>query len=191
MLPRSVVAVAVAGLALAAATLEAQEDGFSVFVHGGLQSATADLSRGGSTTLENGFNVGGGVWLDLHRNAALRAEVSLARSDAEGPLLGTTTFDRLFYGADVQLRYPFANGLAPYVFGGAGEARISREGDGEDPVNSPAARFGAGVQFRLPNTPVRAFIQASGWHYKFFGWPGIDTYQHDWSYSAGVTYRIG
>lgn len=190
MLPRNVVVVTVAGLALAAATLEAQDTGLSVFVHGGMQSTTTDLDAGGSTSLDGGFNLGGGLALDMHPNVALRTEVSFVRSDANGPVLGATTFDRLFYAADIQLKYPFENGLVPYVFGGAGEARISEKDGDEDSVNSPAVRLGGGVAYAVPGTPFRAFAQGTAWHYKFFGWPGIDQRQWDWSYSAGLSYRV-
>jgi opacity protein-like surface antigen len=190
MLPRNVVAFAVAGLALAAATLEAQDTGLSVFVQGGVQSASTDLGSGGSASLESGFNLGGGLALELHPNVALRGEVAYARSDGNGPAIGTTTFSRLLYGGDVQVRYPFANGLMPYVFAGAGGVRISEQGGDADAVNSPAARLGGGLAFAVPGVPVRVFAQGSAWHYKFFGWPGMDAFQWDVSYSAGLSYRL-
>lgn len=190
MLTRNVLAVVVAGLALPAATLTAQENRLSISLHGGAQAAADELAGRSSSKFDRGLALGAGAALALHPNVALRADVMWARNEATGPVLGATEFDRLFFGADLQLRYPFDNGLMPYVFAGAGGVRITENDSEAESVNSPAARLGGGLSFAVPGLPVQLFTQATAWNYSFYGWPGLSSYQWDTAYTVGISYDL-
>ncbi len=177
-------------MVLGTATLAAQENSLALSVYGGAQSPWGDLDAAGTAQYESGYNVGAAASLVVHPNIAFRAQFTWARSDAVAPVFETASFSRFFYGGDLRIGHQFENGLQPYGFAGIAGVRISRQDSDDDAVNTPAARLGVGLSYAVPGTRFSVFGEAGGWYYKFYGWPGLDSYQWDGAYSVGVSWDI-
>src|SRR5688572_32435165 len=133
--------VAVLALALAApATVIAQGPTWSrpaiiVFGQGGGNSALTDLNQAETAKLRTGWTAGGGVGLQFNQYLAVRGTFDFAKSKVEGigaSALNNQKLTQYFYGGEVQLRYPTASGIAPYLLLGAGAVTVD---------NTPAASF--------------------------------------------------
>src|SRR5919109_3983702 len=139
----------------------------TVAVRGGGLSALTDLDDAGIADFKTGFNLGGGVSVDLTRYVALRGDFTWGRDELR--LNGQDTgidFDKFFYGAAVQLQYPTASGVRPYVFAGGGGVTLDpRNGAGSSKTKG-AGTFGLGVGYLLPRTNWELFAQSTGWVYK-------------------------
>lgn len=164
-----------------------------VYGQGGGFSALADLNDPGTADFKTGFNAGGGVAYQVNKHVAVRGIFTYARATARDPqstAFDGTKFNRLFYGGDVQLRLPFASGVAPYVFAGGGAATIDPNGSATESFTKGAGRAGLGVSYDLAGTPVSLFTEGAGWIYK---WDrlGYDKTQFDVSWGGGVSYRFG
>src|SRR5258707_79287 len=134
MFSRRALTVGVVLLSAAAspARSQAQDDngvdrrGFVFRVQGGGYSPLAHLDDSDFVDFKTGFNVGGGAAYQINRYVAVRGNFTWARSegrDRTSTLISGIQgfkFNRYLYDGDVQVRYPFRGGVAPYVFGGGG-----------------------------------------------------------------------
>jgi opacity protein-like surface antigen len=161
------------------------------FANGGGNSSLTDLNDAGSTSLKTGWTAGGGAGVQLNRYVALRGTFDFAQADGESatPFAGQS-LKHYFYGGDVQLRYPTANGFAPYVLLGAGAVTI------DNPDNAAFNRFtkfagkgGLGVEYTLPRSDFGLYAQANSYVYKFDR-NGFDKTQVDLLWTGGVSYRL-
>ncbi|MCH8935736.1 MAG: porin family protein [Gemmatimonadetes bacterium] len=188
----STVGVGLVALVVAANPLVAQRSIF-VFGHGGGFSSLEDLNAAGTADFDTGFNVGGGVGLQLNKYLAVRGSFDFAKSDVRGFGVGGlegAEIKRFFYGADLQLRYPFSMGLSPYVFGGAGGVTIDDTGGRRlDSFSKFAGRFGAGLSYEFPGSGFGIFGEASGFVYDFDR-AGVDETQVDIAWHGGLAYRF-
>jgi hypothetical protein len=157
-----------------------------------------------NTQFQTGYNLGGGVGLQLTRFAALRATYNFARSqgerDAFSPFAGNY-FDRHYYGADVQFRTG-GSGFVPYVTVGGGAVTIVPDTNAvlmapsggvqfsNDTFTKPAARASLGFDYQFPGSGFGLFAEGSGWAYKWDRY-GFDRTQLDTNWGAGLTYRFG
>lgn len=98
--------------------------------------------------------------------------------------------NRYFYGGDVQLRYPTASGIAPYLILGAGSVTI------DNPDNVAFNRFtkfagqgGLGLEYLLPRGNVGFFAQGGSYVYDFDR-NGVNKTQVDVLWTGGLSYRI-
>ena len=188
----STVGVGLVALVVAANPLRAQSSIF-VFGHGGGFSSVEDLNAAGTADFDTGFNVGGGVGLQLNKYLAVRGSFDFAQSDVQGlgvAQLAGMEIDRFFYGGDIQLRYPSSIGLSPYVFGGAGAVTIDATGANNlDSFTKFAGRFGGGLSYEFPRSGFGIFGEGLGLVYDFDR-SGADETQFDVAWHGGLSYRF-
>ena len=165
--------------------------GLVLFANGGGNSSLTDLNDAGTASLETGWTGGGGVGVQLNRFLAVRGTFDYARSDGQGATaISGQALDRYFYGGDVQLRYPTASGLAPYVLLGAGAVTIDNPDNAAfDRFTKFAGKGGLGVEYALPRSNFGLFVQASSYVYDF-DQNGFDKTQVDVLWTAGLNYRF-
>ena len=190
---RIIVVIAAAALIplYSATPLAAQDHAVVISAHGGGYTPLTDLNNAGTADFETGFDVGGGVGIQVHRYVTIRGDFTFARSEGRGSSgVAGVDFNKFFYGGDVQLRYPFASGVAPYVFAGGGAVTIDPQGGTGSSFTKGAGRFGAGVSYSIPRSNFGLFAEGTGWVYKF-DQSGFDKTQVDVTYSGGISYRFG
>ena len=166
-------------------------------------SSTNDSFDIGSE-FRTGFNVGGGLGIQLSRWAALRATYTFARTQGEGGAfspLANNRFNRHYYGGDLQFRADTAGGFSPYLAIGGGAVTVSPDDDaillsptgaqfGNGRFTKPAASFGLGFEYQIPGSGLGLFAEGSGWAYKWDRY-GLNRTQVDANWGAGLTYRFG
>jgi opacity protein-like surface antigen len=162
-----------------------------VFANGGGSSSLTDLNEAGTASLETGWTAGGGVGLQLNRYLAVRATFDYARADAQGAtLIAGQTLNRFYYGGDVQLRYPTASGITPYVVLGAGAVTLDNPDNAAfDRFTKFAGKGGLGLEYALRNSDFGLFAQASTYLYDADR-NGFDKTQVDVLWTGGLSYRI-
>lgn len=168
-----------------------QRPAFIVFANGGGNSSLTDLNDAGTASLQTGWTAGGGVGLQLNQYLAVRGTFDFAQADGEATsALSGQQLNRYFYGGDVQLRYPTASGIAPYVILGAGAVTI------DNPDNAAFNRFtkfagkgGLGLEYVLPRSNIGFFAQGSSYVYDVDR-NGFDKTQVDVLWTGGLSYRI-
>lgn len=188
--------LAAALLIAAAGHLSAQDRGVSIYGYGGGYSSLVDLDAADTQDFKTGFNVGGGISVDLHRYVAIRGDFTFSRSELRNGGVDTDNkFNKLFYGGDLVLRYPFAGGFTPYVFGGGGAVTLDDDADTNPAPSSTrgAGRFGIGFSYQFWGSPIGIFAQGTGWVYSYdeVQFPQFTETQFDAVYSAGLSYRFG
>lgn len=185
-----------AGLALLAAPAVAQDRAVVFQVLGGGYNHLANLSSSGADAhFKTGFALGGAVGVHATRYVAIHGDFTFARSEALGAMsFAGDRVDRYFYGGHVELRYPFASGFAPFVFGGAGAVTIDERTSGSVPhafdrFTKAAGMFGAGVSYLIPGAPVEILAEGKALTYKWVA-AGFDRQQWDVTYAIGLAYRL-
>jgi Outer membrane protein beta-barrel domain len=197
MFARSGIAAALALTLLAPASLPAQSTAarphFVVFANGGGTSSLTDLNEPGTAALETGWTAGGGVGLQVNPYLAVRGTFDFAQPKAEGAGAGSLDGQKLnqfFYGGDVQLRYPTASGLAPYLLLGAGAVTIDNaDAASFESFTKLAGKGGLGLEYLLPQSDLGLFAQASSYIYDYDR-NGFDKTQVDVLWTAGLSYRF-
>ena len=160
------------------------------FANGGGNSSLTDLNDAGTSSLKTGWTAGGGAGVQINRYVALRGTFDYTQADGEGaaPFAGQS-LKHYFYGGDVQLRYPTANGFAPYVLLGAGAVTIDADTPGFDRFTKFAGKGGLGIEYTLPRSDVGIYAQANSYLYQFDR-NGFDKTQADLLWTGGLTYRL-
>jgi opacity protein-like surface antigen len=218
-------AAAVLGLlALGPAVARAQEEGpdegrkFGFRLQGGGFTPARHLDEANNVKFDSGWNVGAGLSYNFTPYVALRGNVNLARAEIQDDRpsssipasafnLTGAKFNRYFYDADLQFRYPFDSGVAPYVFVGGGavtvDHSIDTNGDGataidqnlglgggsKDRFTKGAGKAGVGLSYRARNSGFEVFLQGTGWVYKWDR-AGFDRTQVDVVWDGGFGYRF-
>jgi len=178
-----------------------------LFASGGGSTSFRDLDDVSGSSFDTGYNVGGGVGIQLSRGVALRASYTFSRATAAGsstaffsPVAGND-FDRHYYGADLQFRAFNSTGLSPYFFVGGGAVTVTPSSNAiilnpsgaqfaNDSFTKPAGRAGLGLEFQFPNSGFGLYAEAAGWAYKWDRY-GFDRTQVDTNWGGGITYRFG
>jgi opacity protein-like surface antigen len=178
-----------------------------LFVMGGGNNSLRDLDEASSSNFNTGYNVGGGVGVQLSRGVALRASYTFSRATAQStssaffsPVAGND-FDRHYYGADLQFRAANDSGFSPYLFVGGGAVTVSPANNAlilsptgaqfaNDSFTKPAARAGIGLEYQFPNSGFGIYAEGSGWAYKWDRY-GFDRTQVDTNWGGGISYRFG
>src|SRR4051812_21928962 len=113
-----------------AAPAAAQDRAVFLFARGGGFNGLSNLNDAGTSDFKKvGFNVGGGVGVQVHRNVSVRGDLTFARNELRDNLISTgTKLNRFFYDAALQLQYPTASGLEPYLFAGGGAVTLHEVG---------------------------------------------------------------
>lgn len=192
---RNILGALVAGL-LITSPAAAQDRAVTVSARGGGYNALTDLDDAGSADLKQvGFTVGGGVAVEVHRYVALRGDFTWAQNELRAS--GTETGDelnRFFYDAAVQLQYPTAAGITPYLFAGGGAVTIHEVGTSGQDKTKGAGTFGLGLDYTIPGTNVGVFTEGKGWIYQLSDMSGalagFDKTQVEIGWSGGFSYRL-
>jgi hypothetical protein len=183
-------ALAVTTGVLAPSGARAADDvrGAFVSVQGGGYSPLRDLDDAGTASFKTGYMVGGSVGYQFTRHVAVRGSFSFARTEADAPLrsFDGSKFNRFFYDADVQLRYPTDGGLSPYVFVGGGGVTV----DNAVSFAKGAGKFGVGLSYDFKDSGFGVFVEGTGWMYDFED-HGFDKTQVDVAWTGGIVYRLG
>jgi outer membrane protein with beta-barrel domain len=184
-------------LALAlAAPAAAQDRAVFLFARGGGYNGLSNLDDAGTSDFKKvGFNVGGGVGVQLHRYASVRGDLTFARNELRDNQLATgTKLNRFFYDAALQLQYPTASGLEPYLFAGGGAVTLHEVGTSGQSKTKAAGTFGLGFNYRIPNSQFGLFAEGKSWLYKLNGMQGalagIDKTQYDIAWNGGISYKL-
>jgi opacity protein-like surface antigen len=163
-----------------------------VFANGGGNSSVTDLNDAGTASLKTGWTAGGGIGWQLNRYVAVRGTFDFVRNkgDDNSTAYAGERFNRYFYGGDVQLRYPTASGLAPYLLAGAGAVTIDNKDDlAFDKFTKFAGKGGIGLEYVPPRSNFGVFVQGASYIYKFDR-NGFDKTQADVLWTAGLSYRL-
>jgi len=182
------------GLVLAQ-PVNAQDKAVGITVRGGAFNAITDLNDAATADFKKtGYNVGGGINLDLHKYFALRGDFTYARNELRQNELDTgLDLNRFFYDGAVQIQYATET-WKPYLFVGAGAVTLHPVGSTADDKTKFAGTAGLGVTYYIPGTNLGIGVEGKSWLYDFNEVPGqlsnIDKTQFEATWSAGVTYRI-
>jgi Outer membrane protein beta-barrel domain len=191
-------------LALALATpVVAQDRGVTqdhaVFfsARGGGFNGLSNLNDVGTTSdfKKVGFNVGGGVGVQLQRYVSVRGDFTFARNELRNDQIATgAKLDRYFYDAALQLQYPTASGIEPYIFAGGGGVTLNEANSSSPSKTTGAGTFGLGFNYQIPNSPLALFAEGKSWVYKLNGMggtlTGFDKTQVDVAWSGGASYKL-
>lgn len=185
-----------AGLALLASPVVGQERAVVFQVLGGGYNHLANLSSSGPDAhFKTGYALSAAVGVHATKYVAVHGDFTFARAEALGALsFAGDRVDRYFYGAHVELRYPFAGGFSPFVFGGAGAVTIDEQTSGSTPhafdrFTKAAGMFGAGVSYLIPGAPVEILAEGKALTYKW-DTAGFSRQQWDVTYAIGLAYRL-
>lgn len=196
-LMRSIIGVGAAlGVLAGPVAAQDQDRAVSIFARSGGFNALTDVDEAGTADFKKtGFNVGGGVAVDLSRHVALRGDFTFARNELRAGGVDTgSELDRYFYDAALQLQYPTAAGLTPYAFAGAGGVTL-QEADAEDESQTElAGTFGLGVNYTIPGTGFGIFVEGQSWLFDGEDLEGAlaayDRTQYELAWTGGISYRL-
>jgi hypothetical protein len=191
---------AAAGLVglLAAGTAFAEDGGDQavfVFAQGGGINSTNHFDPFRDANFKTGYNVGGGVGVQLNRYVALRGSFLLARARAQDqdfdvPGLAGALYNRYIYSGDLQVGYPLRGGVTPYVVAGGGAMTFSNR---TDPTALSFTRGfgkgGVGVNVDIPSSPLGIFVQGTGLIYRMNRF-GPERTLFDASWTGGLRLRF-
>lgn len=197
MFTRSGIAAALLFSLAGTAALSAQAAPVSrnivVFANGGGASPVTDLNDAGTASLKTGWTAGGGVGVQVNRYVTVRGTFDFARGEGQGAAAGAIAGQKLnhfFYGGDVQLRYPTAGGLAPYLVLGAGAVTIDNADDDTfESFTKFAGKGGLGLEYVIPRSNFGFFAQGTGYLYDYDR-STFDKRQFDVLWTAGLSYRL-
>lgn len=188
-------------LAAWAGQAQAQEEevvsrGLGLRVQGGGYSSLAHLDDRENVDFKTGYNVGGGLAYQFNRYFALRGNFTWSRAEARdnrivtiAPIAGIK-FDRFIYDGDLQFRYPFRSGVAPYVFAGGGAVTTRQHNTSNDEsFTKGAGKFGLGINYQIPRSRAAVFVEGTSWVYKWQQY-GYNKTQFDVSWNGGISYTF-
>jgi opacity protein-like surface antigen len=180
-----------------------------LFVNGGGSNTLRDLDEARQADFDTGYNVGGGIGIQLTPGVALRGVYTYSRAQGEDSLgvpflspVAGAHFNRHYYGADLQFRAMNDSGFTPYIFAGGGAVTVDPDDssvllspDGStsfttESFTKPAGRFGLGFEYQVPNTGFGLYAEGSGWVYNWDRY-GFDRTQVDTNWGGGLSYRFG
>src|SRR5262245_31986880 len=183
------------GLAVAQPVF-AQDKAFGISVRGGGFNGLTNLNESGTADFKQvGYNVGGGVGVDLHKYVGLRGDITFARNELQLNDVETgSEWNRFCYDAAVQVQYPTAGGFQPYAFVGGGAVTLHQVGSTDSDKTKPAGTAGLGVNYVIPGSNLGIVVEGKGWLYEISELNGdlasFDKTQFDVTWSAGLSYRI-
>jgi opacity protein-like surface antigen len=178
---------------LAAAPLASQR-ALVLNVNGGGYTHLANLNASGAPTADfkPGYNFGTSVGMEFTKYIALHADFTFAHAQARGASsFSGGDIHRYFYGAHLEVRYPFESGWTPFAFAGGGAVTVDQANGSTLPTfTKPAGMFGAGFGYLIPRSKVELFAEGKSLVYKWDE-AGFNKTQADVTYSVGLAYRIG
>lgn len=194
--------VALGGLvaaSLTAASAQAQQASNHAIIfsgRGGGYNALTNLNDAGTADTKLGFNAGGGVGVQVHKYVVLRGDFTFGRDELRNS--GTDTgkhLNKFLYTGAIQLQYPTASGLTPYVLAGGGGITVHQEDTSGLNKTKGAGVGGLGLSYRISHSRWAVFAEGLGYLYKVrdFGGnlAGFDKTQFDIAWSGGISYAVG
>lgn len=185
-------AAGVIALLIGAAPLAAQRTVVLNLNAGGYSHFT-NLNASGAPTADfkPGYNLGASVGVELTQWVAVHGDFTFARTEARGTSsIAGNRFNRLFYGAHAELRYPTDIGLTPFAFAGAGAVTVNETNGGTLPTfTKPAGMLGLGFAVAVPGSRVEVFAEGKSLVYKWDR-AGFNKTLWDVTYSVGLAYRL-
>jgi len=179
-------------VALAAQGSTGSRPAIVIFGQGGGNSALTDLNQAETAKFRTGWTAGGGAGLQINQYVGVRGTFDIAKSEVEGVGAGSLnnqTLTQYFYGGEVQLRYPTASGIAPYLLLGAGAVTVDNTQDETfSRFTKFAGRGGLGLEY-VTRSGVGLFAQGVASAYKLERF-GFDKTQADILWTAGLSYRF-
>lgn len=192
---RRILAAVAVGL-LSSTPLIAQERAVTFSARTGGFQALTELNDAGTADFKKvGYNVGGGVGLQLNRYLTVRGDFTFAENELRSDdVFRGDKLRRYFYDAALQLQYRSSAGLTPYAFAGAGGVTLDQTGSSAKNKTKFASTFGLGVNYELPQTGIGLFIEGKGWVYNLSKVDGAlsayDKSQVELGWTGGLSYRI-
>ncbi len=191
-LSRTLAALAVLALP---GTLAAQDQQHAFFLggYGGGAYHLTNLSASGapSADFKPGWSLGATAGFDIGRYFGLHGDFTYTNTEARGAMTFTgVTFRRFYYGAHLEARYPLTTSFTPYLFAGGGAVTIDQTSGTEVGVfTKPAAMYGLGFSYQLPDSPLGLFLEGKNMVYK---WDkgGFNSTLIDLAYVGGLSYRF-
>ncbi len=194
--PIGAVAVAVAALVAPSPALS-QQRAVVFSARGGGFSALNDLNDAGTAEFKTGFNLGGGVGVQVNKYVLLEGDLTWGQHEYRSNGVDSDIkVNQFFYGVDVKLQYPTAGGITPYVLGGGGAVTFHQRGTSGVDKTKGFGRFGAGFSYQIPRSKWALYAQGDGFVYKVSDFSGgtvltgFDKTQVDIVYSGGVSYSL-
>ena len=122
-------------------------------------------------------------------------DFTFGRNELRNNALATgDKLNRFFYDAAVQLQYPTAVGITPYVFAGGGGVTIHEVGTSGQDKTKGTGTFGLGLNYTVPGAGLGLFAEGKGWLYQVSNLNGalspFDKTQVEIGWSGGVSYRF-
>jgi opacity protein-like surface antigen len=191
--------LAIAATVSMAGSLAAQGTGsqaLEIRVRGGGYNALTNFNDLGTADTKLGFNTGATIGLQLNKYVALRTDFTFARDEQRTGAIDTGDhLNKYAYTGAIQLQYPSAGGVTPYILAGAGGITIHQENSSGLNKSKVAGVGGVGISYRIPNSRFAVFTEGLGYLYQLrdFGGTlaGFDKTQFDAAWSAGFSYSIG
>ncbi len=113
---------------------------------GGGFSAANNLNDAGTADFKTGFNVGGGVGVQVNKYVVLEGDLTWGQHELrQGGVDSGIKLNQFFSGGDVKLQYPTASGVTPYVLGGGGAVTFHQRGTSGADKTKGYGRLGAGL----------------------------------------------
>ena len=184
-------------IAAAAGTpLAAQDHAVTIFARGGGYNGLTKLNDAGTADFKKtGYNLGGGVDVQVQKYVSLRGDFTYGRNELRNNSTPTgVKANRYLYDAAVQLQYPTSGGIEPYVFAGGGAVTVHQVGATAPDKTKGAGTFGLGLNYRIPGSQFGIFAEGKSWLYKLDGLSGalagFNKTQFDLAWSGGLSYRF-
>jgi len=166
------------------------------FARSGGYNGLTKLNDAGSADLKKvGYNVGGGAGVQVNKFVALRGDFTYARNQFRANQVGTGQhLNRFFYDGAVQLQYPSAIGLMPYLFAGGGAVTIHQVGTTGQDKTKGTGTAGLGLNYTVPGSGVGLFVEGKSWLYKPTNvggaLTGVNKLQYEIGWSGGLSYKL-
>jgi opacity protein-like surface antigen len=173
-----------------------QDRAIEIYAQGGGINSTRHFDLNTDSKFKVGYDVGGGVGVDVNRYLAVRGSFAFVRAQALDPDLELTgfdgsMFDRYVYSGDVRLGYPVKGGVTPYLLAGGGAMTFSNRTD------LTAANFtrgfgkaGVGLAYDIPHSAVGLFVQGTGLLYSLNNVGPTSRTLFDTTWTGGLRLRL-
>ena len=163
---------------------------------GGGYSALADLNDAGTADTKLGFNLGVGVGVQVNEYVVLRGDFTFGRDELRNRGVETGKhLNKYLYTGAVQLQYPTASGVTPYVLAGGGGITVHEQGTSGLNTTKAAGVGGLGLSYQIPHSKWAVFAENLGYLYKVRDFKGslagFNKTQFDLAWSGGVSYTFG
>ena len=175
----------------------AQQRAVVLSARGGGFSALNNLNDAGTADFKTGFNLGGGVGVQVNKYVVLDGDFTWGQHEYRSNGIDSgIKVNQFLYGGDVKLQYPTASGVTPYVLGGGGAVTFHQRGTSGGDKTKGFGRFGAGLSYQVPRSNWAIYAQGDGFVYKVSNFTngtvltGFDKTQVDIVYSGGLSYRL-